>query len=422
MTTQEVLVTVKGHARLIEIDTNTVTMDSICRQIKIAVGLDDDTPTLIEIYNAKWKNFVAFTKIKQLYQERMIHFQLDEVTNLPDLNLLIPEVEKLKCVDDKWSGTFKSLGAAMSVTFQHISNSKNATALQLLNGCLAGLRNPNQDLFSLLNSFLRKADGQNHCENICSSIDALLKNKGNSVNPQDCAELCKVCVESIGTVVNALLYSMSFGFMIAIASQSYQIWRTYNEIKQAQNIIEDSKQLLTMIDEKIKGIENRLKLIRQTIEHNNNNLTRDGILQMQNLAKETDNICNSVKQDLDKIKININNEVKYLNIYGTQHIVDTVTNIAQGANAIHTLYHVWDSLSNASSTVKTVAAVTGTLFTAMTVVNMAYTIITKEKIKELRQIAEHCEKLKANAESYQKAIAHLDQFLQQLMRDAEDVD
>ncbi|CAF4696122.1 unnamed protein product, partial [Rotaria socialis] len=88
MTTQEVLVTVKGHARLIEIDTNTVTMDSICRQIKIAVGLDDDTPTLIEIYNAKWKNFVAFTKIKQLYQERMIHFQLDEVTNLPDLNLL----------------------------------------------------------------------------------------------------------------------------------------------------------------------------------------------------------------------------------------------------------------------------------------------------------------------------------------------
>ncbi|CAF4994862.1 unnamed protein product, partial [Rotaria socialis] len=55
-------------------------------------------------------------------------------------------------------------------------------------------------------------------------------------------------------------------------------------------------------------------------------------------------------------------------------------------------------------------------------VNMAYTIITKEKIKELRQIAEHCEKLKANAESYQKAIAHLNQFLQQLMRDAEDLD
>ncbi|CAF4976302.1 unnamed protein product, partial [Rotaria magnacalcarata] len=88
MTTQEVLVTLKGHARLIEIDTKKVTMDSICRQIKLAVDLDDGTPTLIEIYNAKWKNFVAFTKIEQLYQEKMIHFQLDAVTNLPDLNLL----------------------------------------------------------------------------------------------------------------------------------------------------------------------------------------------------------------------------------------------------------------------------------------------------------------------------------------------
>ncbi|CAF1012530.1 unnamed protein product [Rotaria magnacalcarata] len=418
MTTQEVLVTLKGHARLIEIDTKKVTMDSICRQIKLAVDLDDGTPTLIEIYNAKWKNFVAFTKIEQLYQEKMIHFQLDAVTNLPDLNLLIPEVEKLKCVDDKWSGTCKSLGSAASIIFQEISNSKHFTALQLLNGCLAGLRNPNQDLLSFCSSFLRKADGQKHCEKIYSGIDAMLKNKGNSVNSQDCAELCKVCVESIGTVVDALLYNMSFGFAIATAVQSYHIWKAYNEIKEAQNIIEDSKELLTIIDEKIKGIENRLKLIHQTITHNNNNLTRNEILQMQELAKETDSICNSVKQDLDKIKININNEVKYLNIYRTLHTVDTVGNIAQGANAIHTLYRIWDSLPNASSTLKAVTVATGALFASMTVVNIASAIITKEKMKELRQIAEHCEKLKVNAESYEKTIVVLNQYLQQLMREA----
>ncbi|CAF4521047.1 unnamed protein product, partial [Didymodactylos carnosus] len=183
--------------------------------------------------------------------------------------------------------------------------------------------------------------------------------------------------------------------------------------KEANNVIDESKEkLLPLIDEQIKDIENKLKLVQETIQNHNNDLTINDLNHVECMVTEANDKCSLVKKNLDNIKIKVDNEVKHLNIYRTIHVTNSIGNIAQGANAIHTMYKLGDALSCASDRFKIATFAVSAVFTGIAAATIAAGCITHKKIEELQKIGIQCEELRTKIVKYEKDIVQLKQYFQ----------
>ena len=182
---------------------------------------------------------------------------------------------------------------------------------------------------------------------------------------------------------------------VATVLQVLQLYRTWEAISAASNVIEDESKF-KVINANLQKMESMVEKFVEICETQPEDTT------IPAMERKIDKLYHSTTSKICDIRLEINGHIQELDIFSSSAAVDsvynTVTAVAKG-------YQLWSTFENLSSLSKFFGVMSLGFSSILGVWNAAVFLISKEKLKELRKDVRNVNHLKETLDDLQEMMA-----------------
>lgn len=245
-----------------------------------------------------------------------------------------------------------------------------------------------------------------NCKNLLSKeAQEVLNNQGffTWLNDQQKENIASEIEQCQSKLVNSILYKELFCASTLIITQVSSLVKLAKELKEASNLVEESKDKIDRIIEKLDELETDQTKMSQTVAamEETEEVNPAALEQLALDVMFLSNRESDVRRSIDQVRVDVSGKIVRLGDQRTGAIRDACVDVSQVAGNLIEYSMAGDMYSGG---LKILKVLTTSFFVAMSVAKYQQSQLTAERIEELSVILKQVEALEKDVEEMQKII------------------